>query len=247
MVCRSFTLLSFLCIIALACGCQQRTGIPGNQRFVASQPKNAGLVEKPSKEAAPEDPEENSPPAVSPQDAKEAERLVVKGQEALDNGEWLDANEAFNRAVELDRGNIDAWMGRGRVLTGLAQPEEGLVDAEVIDDAVTSFTKAIEIRRDLPDAWLGRAQAKSILGRAYFIEAGSLREQGLQALKNAIDDFNQTLALDAKNAEALLGRGEVHEALGDYAAAIADFKGVLVQIPGNTTAQMGIERCREKM
>ncbi|MBP8951606.1 MAG: tetratricopeptide repeat protein [Armatimonadetes bacterium] len=247
MVHRSLTLLTLLCIIALACGCQQRAVISGDQRPVASQPEDAGPVEETPEAETPEEPEESSTQAVSPRYAKEAERLAARGQEALDNGEWLEANEAFSRAVELDRGNIDAWIGRGRVLTGLAQPEDGLVDLDVIDDAVNSFSNAIEIQSDLADAWFGRAQAESVLGRAYFMEAGSLGERGMQALERAIDDFTQTLALDAENAEALLGRAEVYEAQGEYEAAIADFKRVLVQIPGNTTAQMGIDRCRDEM
>lgn len=172
MVHRSLTLLTLLCIIALACGCQQRAVISGDQRPVASQPEDAGPVEETPEAETPEEPEESSTQAVSPRYAKEAERLAARGQEALDNGEWLEANEAFSRAVELDRGNIDAWIGRGRVLTGLAQPEDGLVDLDVIDDAVNSFSNAIEIQSDLADAWFGRAQAESVLGRAYFMEAG---------------------------------------------------------------------------
>lgn len=234
-------------ILVLVCGCQQRAALPGDQRPVISQPEHAGPVGATPEVAPPEEPEKSGPPAVSPQDAKEAERLVAKGQEALDNGEWLEANEAFSRAVELDRGNVEAWIGRGRVLTGLAQPEDGLVDLDVIDDAVISYSNAIEIQSDHADAWFGRAQALSVLGRAYFMEAGSLGERGMQALERAIDDFAQTLALNAENVEAHLGRAEVYEALGEYEAAIADFKRVLVQIPGNTTAQMGIDRCRDEM
>jgi tetratricopeptide (TPR) repeat protein len=178
---------------------------------------------------------------------EELQERLAAAQEHLDNGEWNEALAAYDELAELAPGHAEVWLGRGVVARGLAQPEEGDLDDDLIQEAIDNFGTAIELDDTLPEAYYERAMAHSIVGRRYAMEAGDMGERGQEALASARADFRKSLELNPDDAQALLGRAEVYEALGDFYNAIKDFERVLDLIPGNTTAQEGIARCEESL
>lgn len=77
------------------------------------------------------------------------------------------------------------------------------------ETAVSYFERAYTIAPDYEQARLAR---------------GVLLARELQRYDEALAEFNWLLARDAANSEALLNRAMVYQQVGDFAAALTDFK-----------------------
>ena len=67
----------------------------------------------------------------------------------------IEAVAAFDRALALDAGSAEAWLGRGNVL----------VELNDYDGALAAFDKALALNSDLAGAWLGRGNAWMAIDR----------------------------------------------------------------------------------
>lgn len=241
---RLTTVVSLLAaVLLLAWGCAPKPAAPptSGASAVTEEPDTEAAEE----EAAPTDEEEAEEVPDLPEE--ELQERLTAAQEHLDNGEWNEALAAYDELTELAPGHAEVWLGRGVVARGLSQPEEGDLDDDLIQEAIDNLGTAIELDDTSAEAYYERAMAHSIVGRRYAMEAGELGERGQEALVSARADFRKSLELNPDDAQALLGRAEVYEALGDFYNAIKDFERVLDLIPGNTTAQEGIARCEESL
>lgn len=70
-------------------------------------------------------------------------------------GCFEEALAAFNKALEIDSGDANAWFGRGNTLRSLRRYEE----------SVTSYDKAIDILPKYAAAWGNRGHVLNELGR----------------------------------------------------------------------------------
>jgi Flp pilus assembly protein TadD len=70
-------------------------------------------------------------------------------------GEADDAMESFNTSLELDSSVIEAWVGKGRLLSTTGRYEE----------AIFCFDTALELDQTAADAWVGKGQALAQMGR----------------------------------------------------------------------------------
>ncbi len=85
--------------------------------------------------------------------AAQAQAQRGKAQALL--GEADDAMESFNTSLELDSSVIDAWVGKGLLLSTTGRYEE----------AVFCFDTALELDQTAADAWVGKGQALAQMGR----------------------------------------------------------------------------------
>jgi tetratricopeptide (TPR) repeat protein len=58
-------------------------------------------------------------------------------------------------------------------------------------------------------------------------------------MDKALADFNAALALNGKDAPALLGRAEIYRTRKQWAQALTDYKGILATVPGDFRALLG--------
>ncbi|SRR5579884_1080234 len=112
-----------------------------------------------------------------------------------------EALAVYDRVLQSDSLNTEAWQGRG-----LTQASSGQHSA-----ALESFEHALQLNPGLVTALNGKGTALNMLNRN----------------KEALDVFEQAIRLDAKNAIAWNGKGAVLNALGQPEQALAAFESAL--------------------
>ncbi len=175
---------------------------------------------------------------------------VLRGQALRMQGRHEDALRSYDRALIQDPGRLDALHGRGHVLAAMERPEEAVAaytralammpnSADILigkgnvlftlqryDEALACYDQA------LINAPVGGGTGRNDPGKhddirahAFYFRAEVMREQ--ERLEDALEGFEQALALKPHYFEALLGRGrmmmrlrEAEEALASYDAAI---------------------------
>jgi tetratricopeptide (TPR) repeat protein len=120
-----------------------------------------------------------------------------KGYSLQKSGNYAEATNAYNKAIEVDPQYKSAYLFRGivYVLSGRYQ------------DAIKSFDRAIELNPKDTYAYDNRGSAYSFLG------------DYAQALK----DYGKALELDPQNAATYSNRGLLYANKGNYQKAIEDY------------------------
>jgi tetratricopeptide (TPR) repeat protein len=131
------------------------------------------------------------------EEKEEAEVWLERGYEQLETGDFEEAIESFDKAVEIKPDYHQAWYNRGNVLYELLRLEE----------AIASFDKAIEIKPDYYDAWNNRG--------------GALHK--LLLFEEAIASFDKVVEIKPDKHEAWLNRGIALGKLLRFEEAIASF------------------------
>ena len=154
-----------------------------------------------------------------------------RGNAYSDLGNYRQAIEDLNRAIEIKPDYVMAYTSRGVAYIYLGNYRQAIEDlnrviairpsyAEAYNNrgaaykgfgnyrqAIEDFNKAIEIRPNYPEAYLNR-------GLAY---------GGLGNYRQAIEDLNRVIAIRPNYPEAYLNRGFAYNGLGNYRQAIEDF------------------------
>jgi tetratricopeptide (TPR) repeat protein len=121
-------------------------------------------------------------------DEEEFKSLVNKGIDRAYNGRYEVAIKYFDRALEINPGSADVWMGKGFALNNLRKYKE----------AIECCDKAIEIKSDDTGPWNNKGFALNGLGR----------------YKEAIECCDKAIELDPNNANAWKNKGIALEKLG---------------------------------
>jgi tetratricopeptide (TPR) repeat protein len=168
---------------------------------------------------------------------QQAAALVLLAQLREDDDQRL---KDFDRAVQLDPTNADAWQGRA--LTYLEKGEA--------DKAIADFNHLLEQNKDNVNARLALAEALMNLDK--FDEALKQIEEALKAkpdsslaytlrarlhlakedLKAALADLDQAIKINPQDLSAMLIRARLHLAEKNVAAAKDDVERVLLLSPG---------------
>ena len=111
--------------------------------------------------------------------------------------EYEQAIASYDRALEIQPDDHQAWCNRGNALDDLGRFEE----------AIASFDRALEIKPDDPEAWYNRGNALKNLGR----------------LEEAIASYDQALEVKPDFHQAWTNRGNALRNLGRWAEAIASY------------------------
>lgn len=155
---------------------------------------------------------------------------VARAQVRLEMGMVEPALADYDSAIEAAPDAPEAWFGRGVLHLSNEAPEK----------AVADFTKAAELDPSSTLALFNRGIAQLALGDAEAAVADfgaviALDETDAAAHLNrgralailgrpeAIDDFNRAVALQPEWSQALVARGQIHDAAGEVEAANRDF------------------------
>lgn len=115
----------------------------------------------------------------------------------------------YTRAIELDPGDTDVWVGRGVARLRKAD----------VDGAIADFDRAIQLE---PDRAL-----------AYNDRAAAYRDKG--DFRRAVEDYNRAIALNPHDPYFYLHRAQAYRALGEHDRAIADYGAAMALKPDKGT------------
>jgi tetratricopeptide (TPR) repeat protein len=187
-----------------------RLGIPINS-FVAARkklPSDGGQTIATSPPNPDRIETSTNPPPVNNNKAPTAEQFVSLGGSKSGKQDYQGAIEAYNRALDLDKNNPDAYFGRGVARSQLQQ----------FEPAIEDFSQVI------------RLSPKNAFAYGY----RGLIKVYLQDYKGALDDSDKAISLDPKSpnsAPAYGVRGMANIGLENYRGAVADFDQVIKQFP----------------
>lgn len=120
------------------------------------------------------------------------------GEQAADRGDWPEAVDQFQQALDLKTDYPEASLKLGETYTEMGNYSE----------AISQFDTLVDQDAQTADAYRERGEVHFQVG-------------DYQA---AIADYDQALDLDPKNAEAYNHRGDAKTEIGQYEAAIADYR-----------------------
>ena len=137
-------------------------------------------------------------PVKAEQGGEITEDYLKNGNERYDKGDYQWAIEDFNKAIELNPKNSEAYRGRGLAKGKLKNYWGALEDCN----------KAIELNPKDSVAYLYRGVAKSYLND----------------YRDAIEDYSKAIELNPKDSEAYLNRGIAKSNLGNKDGACLDYR-----------------------
>lgn len=127
---------------------------------------------------------------INPASSLTADDLYKTGLGFLYSGEFIKANQAFDKAITIDPNFKEAWLYKGHALYNLGEFEK----------AIEAYDRAIALDPNLKDAWLNKGVALATLSES----------------QKAIEAFDKALTIDPTYKEAWLGKGIVLNSLGEY-------------------------------
>lgn len=144
---------------------------------------------------------------------------VEDGQNLLAQKQYAKAADRFAAALEKDAGDRAAALGFARA-AALGRLEERLADAEVIVSRV--------IKQSEQDA-----EARAALGHVFLALAPTKTDPKAMEFvyRDAMDQFQKALAVDAANADAGVGLAQVHWQMGSFDQAIEVADALLAKKP----------------
>ncbi len=168
-------------------------------------------------------------PTPQPEDSEEVDdatltealTYIEQGVAKHKLGQYEEAVTAYDAALRLDPGNVEALINRGAAKAELNRHSEAIAD----------YNAALALDPDHGVALANRAYAQIVLGR----------------YEGAIVDYDAVLRQDPDNVWALNNRGWVKARLGRYEEAIADYDAALALDPNNAMAQNNREQARVQM
>ncbi len=138
-----------------------------------------------------------------------ATNWTENGLQLYKNESYEEASEAFDRAIELEPQNLDAWLYKSVAMTTLGMKitgggtNLGIEDREatrmaVFGEAIRAHDRAVEISPENATVWIYKAGNLNNIG--YYTNNLSLLNESLKA-------FDRALELDPENADAWHGKG----------------------------------------
>ncbi|MGI6402076.1 MAG: tetratricopeptide repeat protein [Thermoguttaceae bacterium] len=150
----------------------------------------------------------------------------VKGQSALDQGDWSRAYDSFSAAITANPNDVDAYYGRAAASLARAQEHYRLAQADatnqMIEEGRNEAAKADEFFKKATDDADAILKIDPNYAEAWFVKGVACQYQGKWT--EGIEAFTECLTLDPNNAEAYHRRGEIYDHTGDYMNASVDFK-----------------------
>jgi tetratricopeptide (TPR) repeat protein len=124
--------------------------------------------------------------------------LNSNGRFLFNQGNFYEALQAFNKAIDLNQSYTAAWVNKGITLNRLNK----------CDDALIAYDKAIGYDSKDPIAWFNKGNTLYMMGNY---------KESLQAYKNATD-------IDPNYARSYYGKGCSLYMMEDYYNAVNDYK-----------------------
>ena len=171
--------------------------------------------------------------AIEPENIKASNN---KGKILYQQGELQQAIDTYQQAIEVDAENAEAWSGKGLVYMSMQQPEK----------ALKSFEQAQKIKPDEPSFWLQKGIVLRALQRPqqadrFYQEAIAVYDEVTTTKKNdpllwtdrgfvllqlnrpqdAFSSYDRALGLNENFYEALLGKANTYNLVGNYSQALS--------------------------
>ena len=179
-----------------------------------------------------------------------AKAIFIKSMSFKELGDTLNAINGFEKLIETDENNYDAYMQLGVIYSNLKNPV-----------AVDYFSNAIRIKPDSEEAWYGKAYYFQLDGqldraiqeftemltvkpcniRAHF-NLGYIHLVELNVFQQAIKHFDDAIACDPEFTKAIYNKGVAYESLGDIGNAKKFFSEALQINPDYQLAKDGLKR-----
>ena len=159
-------------------------------------------------------------------------------------GDYKQAIEDLNRAIEIKPSYADAYNNRGIAYKGLGNYKQAIED----------LNRAIEIKPSYAQAYYNRGNAYSGLGnyrqaiedysrvieiKPSYADAYNNRGNAYSGLGNyrqAIEDYGRAIEIKPSYAQAYYNRGNAYSGLGNYHQAIEDYSRAIKINPGYAEA-----------
>jgi tetratricopeptide (TPR) repeat protein len=132
--------------------------------------------------------------------------LYARIESRVEAGAYLEAIQAYGKAISDDPKNPDLYLGRGKAYEKLNELQTALQD----------FSTAIQLDAQYAEALHQRAR---------------LYERNKEPQK-ALADYNQIIEKAPNGAAYYPDRARLKQALGDHSGALADYEAALKQTPG---------------
>jgi tetratricopeptide (TPR) repeat protein len=136
-----------------------------------------------------------------------ADDYLTRGDAYYEAGDYQQALDAYNRALELRPDDPDTLNNRGNALGKLERHEQALKD----------YNRALELEPHDPDTLSNHGAALANVGRH----------------EDALKDFNRALELRPDHPDALYNRGLALHRAGHYENAIKDYNRALELTPNH--------------
>ncbi|NNC85221.1 MAG: tetratricopeptide repeat protein [Bacteroidia bacterium] len=181
---------------------------------------------------------------------KNTKAMFIKSMSFKELGDTLNAITGFEKIVEIDEANYDAFMQLGVLYSNLKNPV-----------AVDYFSNALRVKPGSEEALYGKAfffQNNDQLDRAIqeftnmlnenpcFLRAhfnlGYIHLVELNVYQQAIKHFDDAIACNAKFTKAIYNKGVAYESLGDVGNARKFFNQALAIDPEYQLAKEGLKR-----
>lgn len=126
-----------------------------------------------------------------------ATQYKEKGTKFAKEGNYTEAIENLNKAIQIEPNYAAAYNNRGIVRMELKEYEE----------AISDFTQAIKINNQDPAYYINRA----------------ITWEKIDEIHDAIDDYGSAIDLEPYNPEYYVKRGVLYDKLKEYKNAVEDF------------------------
>lgn len=187
------------------------------------------------------------------QDPQNAEAFYMAGRVALDKNEYANAISSFQKSVNIDAGNEDAWLFLGRLYSdqnderalqcfdNALRVDSSLLEAREYKGAYYKkqgqFEKAFEVYRDIIARNPDFANAYFDMGMMYL---------DMDSLAKAYSSYDIAIKTDPLFVKAYYWRGVASEKKGDLKAAYADYKQASGMMPDFEEAKQAKERLKDQ-
>jgi len=160
-----------------------------------------------------------------------ATEWLEKGNKLGTSGNYIDAEKAYSKAIELNPQDAYAYSNRGVIYDKLGNTQQ----------AINDYNRAIELNPQLAYAYYNRGVTYGEIGNyqqaiidynkaielnpnyaAAYVNVGCVY-YNLGDYRQAIKDYNKAIELDPQYAKAYNNRGATYGELGNYRQAIKDY------------------------
>jgi tetratricopeptide (TPR) repeat protein len=133
-------------------------------------------------------------------------------------GNYEEAIEHYNKAIESDPNNAEVYHNRGLAYFKLGKMGWG--DVEVVAKAIPDYTKAIELNPGYADAYYHRGLAYEQFIHYHY---KPFDPEVVDCYNKALADFDKVLELDATYVTAHAGKGNIYYRAGEFEKGIQEY------------------------
>jgi len=168
----------------------------------------------------------------------DADSWMETGQKLLENGSFEEADVAFNKALDIYNGSIEAdpqdskaWVGIGDALSRMM---DFSWDQDKFNSSLAAYERALELDPRNVDAWIGKGRI--LCNTGFAIIEGVLYDEGRH--NESLVAFDRALELDPDNAGAWKGKAFALSILGRTNESLEAFDKAIELLPVNQSDEI---------